>query len=269
MQLDGWIRAVGLAALLTLVAACEFESTSGTSGGNGSADASPSDWWKCPQRVGGTWTFGRAPYGCDVEEFGSAAVVRSNFDAYIFDDDEPQDSERIRYMGALYAFLADQAADYLRSRRADASDAEVAAWRRAVYATAHQESFWTHYREASASAGRLLTMLRGDNGHGHGLMQVDDRFHTNAIQSGIGWRLDENLSYALDIYYEAWQRAPRQWCVSSPNAWDERARSAYSAYNGGRGQICRWTDPNHTWARNDEGFYDKYVRQQWQFYASG
>lgn len=266
MRWKGRTRAACLAALLTLVAACDIEFIDS---GNGSSAIQPSDWWKCPERLGGSWTFGRAPYGCNVEEFGSAAVVRSEFPGYIFNDEAPREEERIRYMEALHTFLAQQAAAYLRSRRADASEQEVEAWRHAVYATAHQESFWTHYREASRSGGRLMTMLRGDNGHGHGLMQVDDRYHTGAIQSGYGWRLDDNLIYALDIYYEGWQRAPAQWCVPSPEDWAARARSAYSAYNGGPGQICRWSDPDHPWAANDEGFYDKYTLRQWQYYVSG
>lgn len=263
----GWARTAFLATLLMSGAACDIEFNGGS--GGGSSDIRPSDWWKCPVAIGGSWTFGRAPYGCDVEEFGSIEVVRSNFSEYIFDDDAPRDEERIRYMGELYAFLSDEAGDYLRSRRADASDEEVAAWQHAVYATAHQESFWTHYREASTEVGRLLTMLRGDNGHGHGMMQIDDRFHTDAIERGAGWRLDDNLIYALDIYYEGWQRAPEQWCVASPDLWEDRARAAYSAYNGGPGQICRWTDPESTWYRNDQGFYEKYIREEWRDYVAG
>lgn len=266
MRSAGWTGAVCIAAVLALLAACELRSGDP---GNGSAEIQPSDWWKCAVRLGGNWTFGRAPFGCNVAEFGSTAVVRSDFSSYIFDDDAPRDGERIRYMEALHAYLRDQAADYLRSRRPDASDPEVEAWQQAVYTTAHQESFWTHYREASTVNGRLLTMIRGDSGHGHGMMQVDDRYHTNAIAAGIGWRLDDNLIYALDIYYAEWQRAPAQWCVSFPEDWVARARSAYSAYNGGPGQICRWTDPDHIWSANDQGFYDKYVLSQWQYYVGG
>jgi hypothetical protein len=264
MKSDGWARTVLMAVLLPL-AGCEFDFSVAESA---EEKVLPSDWWECPERLAGSWTFGRAPYGCSVDAFGSAATVRTEFGAYIFDDDAPQDGERIRYMGEFQPFLADQAAAYLRSRRPDVSDQEVAQWQHAIYATAHQESFWTHYREASVGGGRLLTMLRGDQGHGHGLMQVDDRYHTAAIESGYGWRLDDNLVYALDIYYDGWQRAPDAWCVAAPVDWAERARAAYSAYNGGPGQICRWTAPTSAWAQNDAGYYDKYVRQEWQYYVA-
>jgi hypothetical protein len=261
MRANGW-RQVVVAAALAALTACELDT------GSESTEVRPSDWWNCPERLGGSWTFGRAPYGCDVEEFGSAEVVRASFGPQVFDDDQPRDDERIRYMAELHSFLALGAAEYLRSRRPDAGEDEVAAWQHAIYATANQESFWTHYREATTGDRRLLTMLRGDHGHGHGLMQVDDRWHTGAIALGVGWRLDENFIYALDIYFDGWQRAADAWCVSSPVDWKARARAAYSAYNGGPAQICRWTDPTQRWAQNDAGYEDKYDRQLWLNYVA-
>ncbi|QKT03580.1 hypothetical protein HUS23_07035 [Ectothiorhodospiraceae bacterium 2226] len=266
MGFAGWTRVIGSAVLLIALSGCDLEFIIG---GGGSSDVTPSDWWKCPERLGGSWTFGRAPYGCDVEQFASAATVRAQFGAHIFDDEQSQEVERVRYMGGLYTFLGDRAAAYLRDRRSGVSDAEVEAWRHAVYTTAHQESFWTHYREAHTGLRRLLTMLRGDNGHGHGLMQIDDRWHTDPIRSGVGWHLEDNLIYALDIYYDGWRRAETADCVSFAEDWEARARAAYSAYNGGPAQICRWTDPNHRWSQNDAGFHDKYQRQEWLNYVAG
>ena len=254
MTPKSWRTTLLITAVAALIAACEVDTD---------PEVEASDWWRCPERLDGDWTFGRAPYGCDVEAFGSAETVRTGFSAYIFDDARPREEERIRYMEQFGGFLGKAAGAYIRSRRPDVTEAEVSAWRHAVYATAHQESFWSHYREGRIRGGPILTMLRGDQGHGHGLMQIDDRYHTDAIASGVGWRLDENLTYGLDIYFEGWRRAPDQWCVVSATDWEARARAAYSAYNGGPAQICRWTDPDDPWARNDQGFYDKYTRQQW------
>jgi len=260
---DGWRKLPFIAAITALIAGCKITVVS-----DSDSDTQPSDWEGCPEQIGGNWAFGRAPYGCDVEVFGSADVVRTDFSAYIFDDAQPRDEERIRYMGELHAFLGDEAGAYMRSRKPAVTDAEINAWRHAVYTAAHQESFWTHYREAQIGGDPFLTMIRGDQGHGHGLMQIDDRYHTAAIDSGSGWRLDDNLIYALDIYYQGWQRAPGESCVIAATNWDQRARAAYSAYNGGPGQICRWTDPDDPWAQNDEGYYDKYTRQEWTLYVA-
>lgn len=267
MKAGGWAKALTGAGLAALAAGCEFELFV-SSRSDTDPHVETSDWWRCPERLEGEWTFGRAPHGCDVEAFGSATVVRTDFRAYIFDDEQPRDEERVRYMGELYAFLTDEAAGYIRTRRPEVSAPEVAAWQHAIHATAHQEAFWTHYREAAVAGARWLTMIRGDLGHGHGLMQIDDRYHSGAIEGGIGWRLDENLIYGLDIYYAGWQQAPEQWCVASADDWTARARSAYSAYNGGPAQICRWTDPAHPWARNDVGFYEKYTRMEWLGYVA-
>ncbi len=261
-----WSAAAGALFIAVVVAGCELDDSDDSNGST--ATTEPSDWWKCPTRLGGGWNFGRIPYGCDVEEFGDAEVVRTDFSPYIFDDEVADRSgERSRYVDELYGYLKEGAADYLSSRR-EASAEEVEAWRHAVYATAHQETFWTHYRKGSEENDRMLTMIRGDHGHGHGLMQIDDRWHTEAIENGKGWHLDENLTYALDIYYREWQQAPDEWCVGSPTNWKERARAAYSAYNGGPTQHCRWTDPNDTWAQNDQGYLEKYEQRTWLDYVS-
>ena len=264
MILETASRFALILALAALASGCDLDGLD-SSGDN---NVTPSDWEDCPERLGGTWAFGRAPFGCTVDEVGSAETVRTDFADYIFDDAVQRTSERDRYMNALYEFLLEEAADYLRDRKPDVTDEEVGAWQRAVFATAHQESFWTHYRKGDADAERLLTMIRGDMGHGHGLMQIDDRWHTDAIAAGVGWRLDENFLYALDIYFSEWERALSTDCVDAPNAWESRARSAYSAYNGGPTQLCRWTDPDHRWAQNDEGFYDKYSFQRWLNHVS-
>lgn len=255
-------------AAAVLAGGCDADSLD-DSGSDDDTTTAPADWENCPEPLAGNWTFGRAPWGCAVEQVGSAERVRADFGDAIFDDGADHRSvERDRYMNVLYEFLATTAADYLRDRRPDVSAEEVQAWRRAVLATAHQESFWTHYRSTDGDSGGVLTMIRGDSGHGHGLMQIDDRWHTDPVEKGVGWVLDENFLYALDIYYDGWQRAPDSDCVDAPNAWESRARSAYSAYNGGPSQLCRWTDPDHRWAGNDEGFHEKYTYQRWLDHVS-
>ena len=99
-------------------------------------------------------------------------------------------------------------------------------------------------------------------------MQIDDRWHFTAINNGKGWQLIDNLIYALEIYYSEWQRAAQAWCVSSADAWRARSRSAYSAYNGGPSQICRWADPDSMWVGFDRAFADKYDFQAWTSYVS-
>lgn len=219
-----------------------------------------SDFWRCENRVGGAWVFGRVPYACDVQSFGEPTYVAQQFAPVIFDDLAGQPVETSRYMGSLNSVIRDTADYYLSIRKPNASAAEQQAWRQAIFTVAHQETFWSHYRNATDSR---IKMVRGDSGHGHGMMQVDDRWHFAAINEGKGWQLIENMMYALDIFYSEWQRAVTASCVPSAVDWRSRTRSAYSAYNGGSNQICRWTDPNHVWARNDQNFLQKFDTQSW------
>ena len=219
------------------------------------------DNWRCERPVSGEWRFGRAPVGCDVAAFGDPVVVYQNFAEQVFDDAASRDPERRRYMQALHAFVREAADYYLLQRRGGSvSMAERNAWRRAVMAMAHQESFLSHYRQTTNGQ---LKMMRGDRGHGHGLLQIDDRWHFVSINQGNGWSLVGNLVYGMDEFYAAWQRAPAQWCVNSASDWTARSRAAWAAFNGGPTQLCRWTNSAHPEAFKDRGYRDKLAAQGW------
>lgn len=223
------------------------------------------DYWKCENKVGGSWNFGRAPYACDVSAVGDDSHANEVYAPVIFDDNVSSKTERNRYMTELYAFVKAAAKYYYLERVPGATANEIAAWQQAAFTIAHQESFWSHYRLADDAK---LKMMRGDYGHGHGMMQVDDRWHFVAINDSAGWRLIDNLFYALEEYYGGWKKAATESCVSSASNWRDRSRAAYSYYNGGPSKICRWTNPDDKWARNDTGFADKYDNKQWETYVS-
>ena len=236
---------IGLAILISNQAFAQYNNTP--------------NYWRCSNRVGGTWTFGHAPSACSASTFIGVDYVESKFGPYIFDDTANRNRERDRYMSEMHNLVVKAADYYLKKRKPNAPAGELSNWREAVLAITHQESFMTHYRDGSS-----LRMMRGDFGHGHGLMQIDDRWHFVNIREGNAAHLIKNLFYALDIYYQAWQRAPSTRCVSSPNDYYRRIRAAYSAYNGGLDDICRFTNPNHPWARNDRNFKSKLDAKAWK-----
>ncbi len=237
----------------------------------------PNDW-ACTGKVGGAWTHGRAPSGCDAAAFGPDAFVRGNYTGVIYDDAAhvvSNATERKRYMQALYPVIRDASERYLRSRKPDVSARELEAFQRGTYATLRQETFWSHYRDAQLSTGQpyVLKMMRGDSGHGHGMMQVDDRYHFVRLQEGKGWNMMQNFTYAIDIYYDAWQAAPAS-CLGGVTAptgttaqvdeyWRGRARSAWSAYNGGPTRVCRWQNPADANVAKDNGYRDNYDNRLW------
>jgi hypothetical protein len=51
--------------------------------------------------------------------------------------------------------------------------------------------------------------------------------------------------------------------ISCVHSLDQRARAAYSVYNGGGYASCRWTNSGDKWARNDKGFNEKFTGQTW------
>lgn len=223
------------------------------------------DYWNCSSRIGGKWTFGVAPSACAAKTFISENFVKDKFSIYIFDEKRSSSSERVRYMTEMNNLVQEVAEYYIKKRKDNVSTEELKWWNRAILTITHQESFMTHYRKGSDTT---LRMMRGDFGHGHGLMQIDDRYHFTSINEGRAANLVDNLFYALDIYYKGWQNAPGLSCVSSATSYYNRARAAYGAYNGGSRSACRFTNPNHKFARNDKNFKDKFDSQTWSRYIS-
>ena len=219
------------------------------------------DNWQCLNRVGGSWTFGQAPSGCDASSFGEDSYVWNTYQPVVLDLKNVSVPEQSRYMDEMGAVLRESASTYLKKRKPSASAAEVIGFAHAIFALAHQETYWSHYRINSENR---LKMMRGDSGHGHGLMQVDDRWHFVEINKGVGWNLMNNLVYGYELYFAAWESADKANCVVNNDDYRSKARAAYSVYNGGASKICRWTNSSDKWAANDKGFVDKYDTQKWK-----
>lgn len=222
------------------------------------------DYYKCNNRLGGEWNYGRAPNVCDANAFGDDNVVFQDYGAVIFKDSEERVSERNRYMQELHAVIRDGAAYYMKKRKPAVSTDELNWWVLAVTTTAAHESYMSQYRIPSDNR---LKMMRGDSGHGHGLMQLDDRAHFPAIQSGYGWNLAAHLAYTMDYLYRHWQAAPSKSCVGSETNYQARVRSAWAAYNSGS-NYCRWTSSTGAWAQNDKNFYNQLTSKKWQTYIA-
>jgi hypothetical protein len=228
------------------------------------SQATTADYYKCVSRVGGEYAYGRAPQACNASSFGDDKVVLGNYGKVIFDDGSDRSKERSRYVDEVNAVLKEAATYYLKKRKPSVSTEELNWFILGIQATASHESYWSHYRKASDAR---IKMMRGDSGHGHGMMQVDDRAHYSAINSGVGWNLVSHLTYAMDIFYTAWEKAPSQSCVRTATNYQARVRSAWSAYNGGIGKICRWTNSSDKWAQNDKNFYTHLSKRMWESYV--
>jgi len=228
----------------------------------------PNDWL-CDNKVGGTWSHGRAPSGCDGATFGPDGFVRGNYGPLIFNDALTRSTEQKRYMQELYATVRDAAERYIVLRKPEVDAEEKAAFQWGVFALLRQESFWSHYRDAQLASGLpyILKMMRGDSGHGHGMMQLDDRYHFVPVSEGKGWNMMQNFGYSIEIYYDAWKKAPAS-CLAGRTVdasyWRDRARSAWSAYNGGPTRICRWQNTADANAAKDKSYLDNYEKKYWE-----
>ena len=213
----------------------------------------------CGHALEGDWLFGVAPVACAIDaKLASPASVQSQYGPVIYDDRHP---DRTKFMSALYPYLRDTASNYIHRRNPKVSAAEEDAFLHAVYALANQESYWSHYRLGKDG---ILRFMRGDSGHGFGMMQMDDRSHLAAIRQGKGQDLASLVLMGLDIFYPAWVKSASVRCVGSSGDYHNRARAAWSAYNGGPGQICRWASAGSAYHRFDVDFNNRYNAQAWK-----
>ncbi len=222
-------------------------------------------WWQCSSRQGGDWSFGRAPSICLVDHMQTQSFVKSQYDPILFLDSLSRNSERNRYMTELNALAKEVARYYLKKRKPQVSEDEIQAFTKGLLTLMHQETVWSHYRKSTDGKVRYM---RGDVGHGHGLMQVDDRSHQTALLAGKGTDLIYNMMYGLDVFYAQWERAPSQSCVNGPTDYKNRIRSAWAAYNGGPARICRWTSTTGTYAHHDTDFLSKLNNQSFKNYLT-
>lgn len=219
------------------------------------------DYYKCENKVSGTpWDYGTIPSWCDASSFGDAAQIKADFYEITFNANEVEETERDRYMQQMFPVLRDAAEYYFDTRLPGASMTEKSAWVHAVMSTASVETKWSQYRDALDGH---IKMIRGDLGHGHGMMQIDDRWHFTAIEEGKGVNIFENITYAFDILYNGWKYSVAQDCVSDASDWEARSRSAYSAYNGGPNDWCRWNDQPGEYVQ-DTNFIAHYGARAWE-----
>ncbi|MCF2947815.1 hypothetical protein L0668_06840 [Paraglaciecola aquimarina] len=222
------------------------------------AMADTEDNYLCGHRVeGSTATFGQTHHACDVDPFGDVEFVEQKFSSLIYDD---LNSDSASYVDTLYPVLRDAASYYINQRQAQVSADELAAWQNTVMAVAQQQSYWTHYRMGSDSR---LKMSRGNNGHGHGLMQVDDREHFSDIEAGKGWNLFQNLSFALDSLYAGWIAYDSASCAATETDLSHRAKFSYAVYSGGTEQGCRFEATDNQWQALDHAFASAWQNQDW------
>lgn len=221
--------------------------------------------------VPGGW--GALDLGCDADQYGDLSRIKLVYPKFVYDrripgaDGVEHEKDYITNMNAIIRKVAK---DYYLSREPHPKPATLAAWMRAAAAVGAHESMLSHYRIAKDGRYKLMT---GDHLVSHGVMQVNQEFHANKNLDS-SFDLVGNIVAALDTYYMEWTAATKQQCFWASNGkqptldfmLQNRARSAYSAYNGGPARLCRYTIRSR-WHLNDDKFIDMYKNQPWYKYV--
>lgn len=217
----------------------------------------------CSRGDNGRYTWGESPAGCDAQPLGDVSKVANVYGSFTFDRRKSGNKPHLQaYMTNMNALIRDMATDYLKRREPGSSQATIDSFVRAIQSVANQESYWSHYRWATD--GRLKLMV-GDLGKSQGMMQLHDS--SLAARNRLSrFDLATNLLMGIEQYYIGWSSARRASCVAGLTGTarlNAQAKAAYAAYNGGPGAICRWTNHDAKWSRNDTGYWEKFAGRPW------
>ncbi|KPA11380.1 secreted protein containing CUB domain protein [Candidatus Magnetomorum sp. HK-1] len=173
-------------------------------------------------------------------------------------------SQRKEILSKLVSLITVMIHKILNERSIVWEQTEIEAFTKGVIAKALQESSLSQYKIID----NKIRLMRGDFGHGHGLSQIDDRFHFTALyEKSITWDLLHNMAYGIDFFLDKWllikeKIAQNQVSCISNDASDyyhSLCRSTYSLYNAGSfTKVCRWTNPDDRWYQNDENYESQY-----------
>lgn len=210
-------------------------------------------------KLGGDGGFGSTGDFCDVSPLQNSDFVRSQYSPVLFLDAQGASDGRRKYLSSFFPVLREAGRYYIRRRNPSVSIDEEEGFLAGLYALATQESVWSHYR---LGQDRILRVMHGDHLHGFGLMQIDDRWHPVDIARGKGTDLMSNIILGLDIYYAGWLQSARAKCVGSSSDYKSRARSAWSLYNGGGAELCRWSN-SRTRTNGDNQYLSGYNSRRW------
>jgi hypothetical protein len=215
--------------------------------------------------VRGGW--GALDLGCDADQFGDLSRIQFIYPKFVYDRRAKDVSVENEYITNMNAIIRKVAHDYYVKRVPDAKPDALEAWMRAAVAVGAHESMLSHFRMSADNRYKLMT---GDHLVSHGVMQVNQEFHANkSLDSSFD--LVGNIVSALDTYFNEWTAAVAQGCFAvangkapSPEVVSEnRARSAYSAYNGGHRALCRFADSKSVYKSHDDAFLTMYRDQPW------
>jgi hypothetical protein len=221
----------------------------------------------------GKWGFGSAPVGCDADVFGDTSRIAKVYPQFIFKMSLLDDTnQRIQYVTNIYSLIKQMAADFYVKVKPAASKAEIEGWVHAILAISTHESYMTHYRIALDGRYKLMT---GDQVRSQGLMQVDQQFFANRGRDP-SLDLAGNINAAMEVYYTHWVDAVDSSCYKSAlrtgrsslaQLLEDRARGAYSAYNGGDSKICRYVNTRDPYHHTDVHYAQAYETQEWLQYV--
>lgn len=213
--------------------------------------------------VRGGW--GALKLGCDADQFGDVERIQSIYPMLVFDRRNPDPAHLAEYLTNMNAIIRKVAHDYYLQRIPDAKPKTLEAFMRATVAMGAHESMMSHYRISADGNYKLMT---GDHLVSHGVMQVNQNYHSNKDYD-TSFDLVGNVVGGLDEYFLAWNNALKQQCFWQSNGakpsletmLENRARSAYSAYNGGPSRLCRYTNTTSRFKEHDEDFRKNYHDQ--------
>lgn len=179
------------------------------------------------------------------------------------DQSQDVDAQKVMYLSKLYMALGEISEWYILKKDPAMQAFPLKVWKNAVFAKAEQEKMWEQFFMEKAK------QKEGKDNQKKSKKLIYSSFQQLSFLSHndkAAWRFVKLFIDGMENYYFFWKKAASSSCVPKGDVM-ARARAAFSSYNGGMSQMCRWHDAFSKVSTIDREFYQKMKQQSWKQYG--
>lgn len=173
-------------------------------------------------------------------------------------EQDQKNKEKLISLSKLYIALSELSQWYYLRNEPKATEHEVYVFKNAVFAKIEQEKLWKEH----FSWDREHQVI-SDKNKKPGMMK---RFDFIDLNDRTSWLFVQKFIDGMEGYYYHWRKAVFSACVPKGDV-VARARSAFSSYQGGEDQACRWSDSYQLSAKIDVDFFKNFKQKSWRKYS--
>lgn len=211
------------------------------------------------------WQYFNMSHKDDVttNEVSSTLPKNATEDQVAQSNEQEVNSQKIMYLSKLYMALGEISEWYILKKHPDMQAFPIKVWKNAVFAKVEQEKMWENFFKQKANQEGINKNEDDKKKLTYSSFQQLEFLSHN---DKAAWRFVKVFIDGMENYYFFWEKAAKSTCVPKDDVMAQ-ARAAFSSYNGGMSQMCRWKDAFSKVSNIDRDFYQNMKEQSWKQYG--